>query len=97
MATVLVFAGSLLVGPQAFGVVMMNFDEHVLDAGPVVGVLFGMAGLAPLLYVTACVLSRRRAARAHWALSTGLFAVVIVLELANMRDSSGLVRLAVSR
>jgi hypothetical protein len=81
LAAVFVAAGSLLALPQAFGIAMMNFDDHLVNTGPVLSALFGSAGVAILLFVGAAVLASPGATVNNRALSGRLSALAILLEL----------------
>jgi Protein of unknown function (DUF2510) len=84
-AVALCVFGTLLTGPQTFGVVMVNFDEHVVDARAALTGLYVFAVLAlVLLGIGIAAHVRRSQSPAGWRVSTVALLAAIGVEMLSI-------------
>lgn len=84
MAGLLTAGAVLLSGPQAFGVAMMNFDEHVINTHAVLIGLFGFAIVGVVLLIIAVVGHIGGRTAPTWRWTTRLLVAVVLIQLASM-------------
>jgi hypothetical protein len=84
LATVAWLAASLFIGPQAFGIEMMNFDEHLIDSSAALEGLLGFAVLASVLLIAGVMAHRWSRSPRLWRTGTYLLAAVLLLEAASI-------------